>query len=160
MCRTEVHTTVYTPIHGRFQDSTHDLLPVANALFILLSSIKGTVGRKMSMGRTLGSFEQLVLLAILRVGDGAYGVPVQEEIERVTGRDVAAGALYRALDRLEERGLVSSGLGAPTAERGGRRRRTLAVTPMGARELEDALGAVRGMAEGLDAHIRSLASEA
>ena len=112
------------------------------------------------MGRTLGSFEQLVLLAILRIGDGAYGVQVHEEIERVTGRDVAAGALYRALDRLEERGLISSGTGEPTAERGGRRRRTLSVTPSGARELEDALGALRGMAQGLDARIRSLAGEA
>lgn len=112
------------------------------------------------MGRTLGSFEQLVLLAILRVGESAYGVPVQEEIERATGREVAPGALYRALDRLEERGLVVSGTGAPKPERGGRRRRTLAVTPEGARELADALGAVRDMAEGLEARIRSLATEA
>lgn len=112
------------------------------------------------MGRTLGSFEQLVLLAILRVGEGAYGVTVQEEIERVAGRIVAAGALYRALDRLEERGLVTSGTGEPTAERGGRRRRTLSVTSRGASELADALGAVRDMADGLDAHIRSLAGKA
>ncbi|HUF75294.1 MAG TPA: PadR family transcriptional regulator [Longimicrobiales bacterium] len=112
------------------------------------------------MGRTLGSFEQLVLLAILRVGEGAYGVSVQEEIERVTGRDIAPGALYRALDRLEERGLVASGTGEPTPERGGRRRRTVAVTSEGARELTDALAAVRGMAEGLDARIRSLAEGA
>jgi DNA-binding PadR family transcriptional regulator len=111
------------------------------------------------MGRTLGSFEQLVLLAILRVGKGAYGVTVQEEIERVTGRDVAPGALYRALDRLQERGLVESGTGEPTAERGGRRRRTLAVTADGARELGEALEGVRGMAEGLDARIRRLAGE-
>jgi DNA-binding PadR family transcriptional regulator len=86
-------------------------------------------------------------------------VPVQEEIERATGRDVAAGALYRALDRLEERGLVTSGTGAPTAARGGRRRRTLAVTPEGARELAVALRSVRSMADGLDARIRSLARE-
>jgi DNA-binding PadR family transcriptional regulator len=111
------------------------------------------------MVRTLGSFEQLVLLAILRVGEGAYGVSVQEEIERVTGRDVTPGALYRALDRLEERGLVESGTGEPTAERGGRRRRTVAVTPEGARELGEALDGVRGMADGLDARIRRLAGE-
>jgi PadR family transcriptional regulator PadR len=85
---------------------------------------------------------------------------VQEEIEHVTGREVTPGALYQALDRLEERGLVSSGLGEPTAERGGRRRRTLAVTPDGARELTEALDAVRGMAAGLDARIRSLAKQA
>lgn len=111
------------------------------------------------MGRTLGSFEQLVLLAILRVGAGAYGVTVQEEIERVTGREVAPGALYRALDRLEERGLVESGTGQPTADRGGRRRRTLTVTREGARELGDALHGVRAMAKGLDARIRRLAGE-
>jgi DNA-binding PadR family transcriptional regulator len=108
------------------------------------------------MGRSLGSFEQLVLLAILRAGDDAYGVSVQEEIERVTGRDVAPGALYRALDRLEERGLVRSGVGEPSEERGGRRRRTLSVTPVGARELAEALSAVRDLAEGLDARIRAL----
>jgi PadR family transcriptional regulator PadR len=112
------------------------------------------------MGRTLGSFEQVVLLAILRVGPGAYGVTVQEEIERVTGREVTPGALYQALDRLEERGLLASRLGEPTAERGGRRRRTLTVTPSGARELAESLDAVRGMADGLDARIRSLAGEA
>ncbi|MGH7482686.1 MAG: PadR family transcriptional regulator [Longimicrobiales bacterium] len=112
------------------------------------------------MGRTLGSFEQLVLLAILRVGEGAYGVSVQEEIERVTGRGVTPGALYRALDRLEQRRLIASGTGDPTAERGGRRRRTLAVTSDGARELRDTLAAVRGMADGLGGRIRSLAEGA
>jgi DNA-binding PadR family transcriptional regulator len=109
------------------------------------------------MGRALGSFEQLVLLAILRVGEGAYGVSVQGEIEATTGRPVSAGALYRALDRLEERGLVKSGTGEPSGERGGRRRRALEVTRAGARELADAIGSVRSMAEGLDALIESLA---
>jgi DNA-binding PadR family transcriptional regulator len=109
------------------------------------------------MARSLGSFEQLVLLAILRAGDSAYGVSVQEEIERVTGREVAPGALYRALDRLEERGLVRSGVGEPTEERGGRRRRTLAVTADGARELSETLTAVRDMSDGLDARIQALA---
>ena len=107
--------------------------------------------------RTLGSFEQLVLLAIVRVGEGAYGVAVQEEIERTTGRAVTPGALYRALDRLEERGLITSGVGEPTGERGGRRRRTLSVTRTGARELAEALTAVREMAEGTEARIRGLA---
>jgi DNA-binding PadR family transcriptional regulator len=111
------------------------------------------------MGRTIGSFEQVVLLAILRVGEDAYGVPVQEEIERATGRRVSPGALYRALDRLEERGLVTSGTGAPTSERGGRRRRTLAVTPAGARELKESLAAIRELASGLGGRIRELAGE-
>lgn len=109
------------------------------------------------MERALGSFEQLVLLAILRAGSDAYGVSVQEELERATGRSVTAGALYRALDRLEAKGLVVSGTGEPTGERGGRRRRTLAVTRDGARELSEALDTVRALAEGLDARIRLLA---
>lgn len=109
------------------------------------------------MGRALGSFEQLVLLAILRMGKDAYGVSVQEEIERATGRSVTPGALYRALDRLEVRGLVESGTGEPTGERGGRRRRTLAVTSEGAKELSAALDAVRELAEGLEPRIRALA---
>jgi DNA-binding PadR family transcriptional regulator len=111
------------------------------------------------MGRTLGSFEQLVLLAILRAGEEAYGVSVQEEIERATGRETTPGALYRALDRLEERGLVTSGIGKPTEERGGRRRRTLAVTPAGAQELREALAAVHNLAKGLDARIRARAQQ-
>ncbi len=109
------------------------------------------------MGRALGSFEQLVLLAILRVGEGAYGISVQDEIERATGRSVTPGALYRAFDRLEARGSIASGTGEPTRDRGGRRRRTLSVTRVGARELSEALHAVREMAEGLDAQIRALA---
>jgi DNA-binding PadR family transcriptional regulator len=108
-------------------------------------------------GRALGSFEQLVLLAILRVGRDAYGVTVHDEIERTTGRTVAPGALYRALDRLEERGLVASGTGEPTGARGGRRRRTLEVTREGARQLSEALEAVSDMAQGLYARIRALA---
>jgi DNA-binding PadR family transcriptional regulator len=109
------------------------------------------------MDRALGSFEQLVLLAIVRVGGDAYGVSVQEEIERATGRSVTPGALYRALDRLEARGLLASGTGEPTGERGGRRRRTLRLTREGARELAEALEAVRLLAEGLDARIRAVA---
>lgn len=109
------------------------------------------------MGRALGSFEQLVLLAILRMGENAYGVSVQEEIERATGRSVTPGALYRALDRLEARGLVESGTGEPTGERGGRRRRTLAVTRAGATELSEALNAVQELVEGLEPRIQALA---
>jgi PadR family transcriptional regulator PadR len=109
------------------------------------------------MGRALGSFEQLVLLAILRTGEDAYGASVQGEIERATGRSVAPGALYRALDRMESRGLIASATGEPTAERGGRRRRMLTVTRDGARELAESLEAVRGLADGLDAEIRALA---
>ena len=68
----------------------------------------------------LGSCELMVLLAVLRVGDEAYGVPIAREMEETTGKDVALGSIYAALERLEEKGLIGSKLGEPTAERGGK----------------------------------------
>jgi len=83
----------------------------------------------------LGEFEQLVLLAIVRLGEGAYGVPIRREIARRTGRQVTVGALYSTLDRLEAKGYVSSWFGDPTAERGGRSRRYFRVEPPGVEAL-------------------------
>ena len=79
----------------------------------------------------LGEFEQVVLLAILRLSDGAYAIPVREEIEARTGRQVARGALYTALERLEAKKCVRSSMSEPLPERGGRSRRYYAVTPAG-----------------------------
>jgi DNA-binding PadR family transcriptional regulator len=79
----------------------------------------------------LGEFEQMVLLSIVQLGDEAYGVKIREEIEARTGRDVARGALYTTLDRIETKGLVTSVTGDSTAERGGRPRRYFAVSPVG-----------------------------
>jgi DNA-binding PadR family transcriptional regulator len=98
----------------------------------------------------LGEFEQVVMLAVLRVARDAYAVPVREEIERATGRDVTLGSIYKTLDRLERKGLVRSHTGAPTAERGGRRTRCYAVTPAGVRALRQSLTALRRLAAGLD----------
>jgi len=84
----------------------------------------------------LTDFELMILLATLRVGDQAYGVPIAREIETTGGRDVALAAVYAALDRLERNGLVSSSLGEPTAERGGRAKRIFAVTPQGLRAIK------------------------
>jgi DNA-binding PadR family transcriptional regulator len=84
----------------------------------------------------LGELEQIVLLAVLRLGDDAYAVPVLEQIERQTGRHIARGALYTALDRLEAKGCLRSRLGAPLAERGGRARRYFSVTPSAVRSLK------------------------
>jgi PadR family transcriptional regulator PadR len=83
----------------------------------------------------LTDFELMILLAALRVGDDAYGVPIAREIETTAGREVALAAVYAALDRLERNGLVSSGLGAATAERGGRAKRIFEVTPRGLRAI-------------------------
>lgn len=77
----------------------------------------------------LGELEQIVLLAVLRLGDEAYAVPILEQIERQTGRKVARGALYTALDRLEAKGCLRSRVGDPLPERGGRARRYFTVTP-------------------------------
>jgi DNA-binding PadR family transcriptional regulator len=81
----------------------------------------------------LTDFELMILLAILRVGQAAYGVPIAREIETTGGRSVVLGAVYAALDRLEKNGLVSSSIGDPTPERGGRAKRFFRVTPDGVR---------------------------
>ncbi len=103
------------------------------------------------MGKsTLGEFEMLVLFAILRLErDGAYGVTIREEIELRTGRRVWTGAVYTALDRLSERGLVSSEEGAPTAERGGRRKRLYRLEPVGAEALSESVRTFQSMSRGL-----------
>ena len=86
----------------------------------------------------LGNFELMVVLAILHVGEDAYGVPIAREREESSGKDVLLGSVYAALDRLEDKGLVSSRLGDPTPERGGRAKKYFKVTAKGVREVRDA----------------------
>jgi PadR family transcriptional regulator PadR len=86
----------------------------------------------------LGGFELLVLLALIRLGDEAYGVPISEAIEESSGKEVAIGSVYITLERLETKGLVSSRLGEPTAERGGRAKTYFKVTAQGLREVRNA----------------------
>src|SRR4026208_2487579 len=81
----------------------------------------------------LGEFEQAVLLAIFRLAEGAYGVAIRREIAECTEREPAPGALYTTLDRLEEKGLVTSKYSDPTPERGGRAKRYFTVTARGVR---------------------------
>jgi DNA-binding PadR family transcriptional regulator len=91
------------------------------------------------MGRSNpGTFDLMILLALMRLGDGAYGVPISREIEETSGRVVALATLYATLTRLEKKGLVSSRLGEPTAERGGRAKKYFRVTARGIREVRDA----------------------
>jgi PadR family transcriptional regulator, regulatory protein PadR len=99
--------------------------------------------------RLLTDFELMILLAILRVGDEAYGVPVAEEIEGATGRPVTRASIYTALDRLQRMGLVTSAMGDPTPERGGRAKRFFAVTPAGLRAVKEAQRAFSTMWRGL-----------
>src|SRR6478735_10135082 len=89
----------------------------------------------------LGEFEQLILLAILRRGDRAYGGTIRSELADRAGRTVAPGALYTALDRLETKGLIASRMSDPTPQRGGRAKRHVTVTAAGMEALTRALRA-------------------
>lgn len=101
------------------------------------------------MPSTLGDFEQLVLLAVLRLGPEAYGAAIIREIEERTGRDVAVGAMYTTLERLARKRLVEARVGEPTAARGGRRKKHYAVTTPGKRALGEAYRALAAMTHGL-----------
>ena len=85
----------------------------------------------------LTDFELMILLAVLRLGDEAYGVPIAREIEQTAGRKVLLPAVYTALDRLQGRGFVTSAMGEPSAERGGRAKKYFSATPQGVRAVKD-----------------------
>ena len=97
----------------------------------------------------LGDFEQLVLLGVLRLDDGAYGAAIRQEIHQRSGRDVSINAVYTTLDRLEAKGFLKSWIGEPTPERGGRRRKFYAMRPAGVAALRHAYRAFTAMADGL-----------
>jgi DNA-binding PadR family transcriptional regulator len=99
---------------------------------------------------SLGEFEQVVLLAILRLGDNAYGVTIRSEIAACTRREAAPGALYTTLDRMEDKGIVRSWLGDPTPQRGGRAKRYFALTKAGSAALINAQRAYQSLLDGLD----------
>jgi PadR family transcriptional regulator len=94
----------------------------------------------------LGRFEHQLLLAVVRLGDEAYGMTIRRELARHTGREVAVGAIYTALARLEQRGLVQSQLGEPTPERGGKAKRYYRVLAPGKRAVERAQAILLGLA--------------
>src|ERR1044071_3879976 len=94
------------------------------------------------MAEILGPFEQAVLLAVLRLGAGAYGRAIMNEVEKRVGRDVAAGAVYATLSRLEAKGFVTSEVGSGTPVRDGRARRYYVVAPSGVLALNDARAAI------------------
>jgi PadR family transcriptional regulator PadR len=102
----------------------------------------------------LGDFEQLVLLALLRLGPDAYGATIRREIERRTGRTLSIGAVYVTLGRLESKGFVRSRIGEPIAERGGRRRKHVALLPAGRRAVANAYRTFTMMVEGLEHQFR------
>jgi PadR family transcriptional regulator PadR len=103
----------------------------------------------MSQRTHLGEFELTVMLALLRLGENAYGVPISREIQRQCGREAALGSVYATLERLQKKGLVSSSLGDPTAERGGRAKRYFRVTSKGLRQAQETRQALIRMWDGL-----------
>jgi PadR family transcriptional regulator PadR len=98
----------------------------------------------------LGEFEHIIILALLRLEDRAYGVTVRQEIEFRIKREVSIGAVYATLDRLEIKGYVKSHHGDPTPERGGRSKRFFRVTAKGVAAVNRTQGALQSMTEGLD----------
>lgn len=103
------------------------------------------------MTTTLGELEQLVLLALVRLGDDAYGVTVHEAIRTRTDRELAFATIYTTLARLEAKGLVASFVGEPTRERGGRAKKHFTLTASGRAALKRSLGDLRSMTQGLGA---------
>ena len=99
---------------------------------------------------SLGEFEHVVLLAVLRLGDEAYAVPILDEIERCTGRSISRGSVYITLDRLETKGYLRSRLADPTPERGGRAKRYYALRPRAIAALRDSRRALVALWRGLD----------
>ena len=118
---------------------------VKNDLLTLSPSYAYIVG----MADLLGTFEQAVLLSILRLGEDAYGRAILRQVQVSLGRDVAAGAIYTTLDRLEQRGFVASKLAPGTAIRGGRARRYYVVAAAGKRVLSDAQKTLAKMWQGV-----------
>lgn len=98
--------------------------------------------------QSLGELEQLAMLAVLRLGQGAYGTTIREHIEEQTGRPISIGSLYKALERLEGKGLVTSQLGEPTSARGGRAKKCIEVTCQGRVVLDQALKPLQHLSSG------------
>jgi DNA-binding PadR family transcriptional regulator len=102
----------------------------------------------------LGEFEQSLLLAIVHLGENAYGVTIRQEIEARTGREVAVGALYTSLARLERKGYVRSTMSEPTPQRGGRSKRHFTLKPAGAAALRQSRARLDQMWDGLQPDLK------
>ncbi len=103
----------------------------------------------MRKGDYLGNFELMLLLALLRLREHAYGVTIAQELEEQTGREVVVASVYAALERLQERGLVTSSVGESTPERGGRAKRYFRITAAGIEEVRDAQRSLMKLWKGL-----------
>jgi DNA-binding PadR family transcriptional regulator len=105
---------------------------------------------------SLGEFEHMILLAILHLGDGVYGVPIVDEIQRRTGRTVTPAAVYVTLRRLEQKGLLTSWMSDSTPERGGKSRRCVKITGAGLDSLRESRKVLDSMWKGLDPKLRAV----
>jgi len=103
----------------------------------------------MGKGEYLGEFELVVMLSLVRLKDNAYGMTIHDEIHDVTGRDVAIPTVYVTLARLEKKGYVSSELGSPTAERGGRAKKFYRLEPLGSQALSQSLEMLGRLSQGI-----------
>jgi DNA-binding PadR family transcriptional regulator len=104
---------------------------------------------EMAAGSSIGTSELMVLLALIRLGEDAYGVPIAREIEERSGRAIALASVYATLDRLEDKGFVVSELGEPTAERGGRAKKYFTITGEGVSEVRAAKRSLTKLWKGL-----------
>ena len=104
----------------------------------------------MPRGEYLGEFEQMVMLAVARLNEGAYGIAILDEMQARTGVEAAVASVYAALDRLERRGFVTSAVGAPTPERGGRAKRYFRLETAGAYALARSRQALDALWDGLE----------
>ena len=112
----------------------------------------------MDKNRLLGGFENLLLLVILRLDDRAYGVAIRHELLDQAQKDVAIGAIYTGLDRLEQKGFVKSWTGEPTPERGGRAKKFYGVTAQGKKALQETHRAVQRLSIGLEGRLTTCLS--
>jgi PadR family transcriptional regulator PadR len=119
------------------------------AVKVLLSGYLFTIVKEMTKRTSAGSFELMVMLSLMRLGDNAYGVPISREIEQRCGREVALGSVYATLERLQEKGLVASHLGESTPERGGRAKRYFRITAKGVKEVRETQRSLKRLWKGL-----------
>jgi len=101
-----------------------------------------------------GEFELLVLLSVMRLRNGAYGVTIREEVERETSRILTLGAVYKTLGRLEGKGYLDASVAPPTRTRGGRRKKLYTLTPTGLETTRRSLADLKRMTEGLAAELK------
>src|ERR1700722_17313292 len=117
----------------------HEALPgVDMCYFFAIIELMGTRSY-------LGEFELMLLLAVIHLGEEAYGVPISQELEQHRGRNVSVGSVYAALERLEAKGLIASTLGDPTPERGGKAKRYFRVTKEGLRQVRETRRVLTGL---------------